>query len=306
MLSIKSVFYNHLIIWPKLKFYINFHTWRLFGGIDLRPKKKLLCCPHPTKIWKLGRSVDFFFFFFTYRERVEFSNIFFKVSKWGKLGRNAVKTHTLYTSAFLGHWIQILANSSPKSDIFNNNKKKKKKPTLFFRILRSVGRGQHNNFIFWPYAYDVTPSKKQKCAAAWGSIGLRVKAVVRNVSVEQAHTRQWLWPPTWRRDDVNAFFRFIVMQGHNSQIQRWHKYYPRFPELHSRRINSLIITALKYLTEHSRMEQIAILVFHKGILIHFPFFQTFPPILINYFLSRDTVSFLIPEVLSFYLKFPEK
>ena len=57
-------------------------------------KNKLLCCPHPTKIWKLGRSVDFFFFFFffTYRERVEFSNIFLKVSKWGKLGRNAVKT----------------------------------------------------------------------------------------------------------------------------------------------------------------------------------------------------------------------
>ena len=61
---------------------------------SLGKKKKLLCCPHPTKIWKLGRSVDFLFFFiFTYRERVEFSNIFFKVSKWGKLRRNAVKTH---------------------------------------------------------------------------------------------------------------------------------------------------------------------------------------------------------------------
>ena len=53
-----------------------------------------------------------------------------------------------YTSAFLGHWIQILANSSPKSDIFNK-KQKQKKPTLFFRILRSVGRGQHNNFSFF-------------------------------------------------------------------------------------------------------------------------------------------------------------
>ena len=41
----------------------------------------------------VGRSIFFFFFFFTYRERVEFSNIFLKVSKWGKLGRNAVKTH---------------------------------------------------------------------------------------------------------------------------------------------------------------------------------------------------------------------
>ena len=113
----------------------------------LGQKKNLLCCPHPTKIWKLGRSVDFFiyFFFLTYRERVEFSNIFLKVSKWGKLGRNAVKTH-IYTSAFLSHWIQIVANSSPKSDIFQ--KKKKKNLTLFFRILRSVGRGQHNKFFF--------------------------------------------------------------------------------------------------------------------------------------------------------------
>ena len=30
----------------------------------VRQKKKMLCCPHPTRIWKLGRSVDFFFFFF--------------------------------------------------------------------------------------------------------------------------------------------------------------------------------------------------------------------------------------------------
>ena len=52
-----------------------------------------------------------------------------------------------YTSAFLSHWIQILANSSPKSDIFTQ---KKKNLTLFFRILRSVGRGQHNNLFFWP------------------------------------------------------------------------------------------------------------------------------------------------------------
>ena len=51
--------------------------------------------------------------------------------------------YTSHASAFLSHWIQILANSSPKSDI-----KKKKNPTLFFHILRSVGRGQHNKFFF--------------------------------------------------------------------------------------------------------------------------------------------------------------
>ena len=59
----------------------------------IRPKKKncYVALTRPKfKNW-VGRSG--FFFFFTYRERVEFSNIFFKVSKWGKLGRNAVKTH---------------------------------------------------------------------------------------------------------------------------------------------------------------------------------------------------------------------
>ena len=44
------------------------------------------------KIGSVGRFF-FFFFFLKYCERVEFSNIFLKVSKWGKLGRNAVKTH---------------------------------------------------------------------------------------------------------------------------------------------------------------------------------------------------------------------
>ena len=60
-------------------------------------KKKIVMLPSPDqnlKIGSVGRDFFFFFFvFFSYRERVEFSNIFFKVSKWGKLGRNAVKTH---------------------------------------------------------------------------------------------------------------------------------------------------------------------------------------------------------------------
>ena len=59
--------------------------------------------PSPDQNLKIGSvGLDFFF---TYRERVEFSNIFYKVSKWGKLGRNAVKTHiyTSHASAFLSH-----------------------------------------------------------------------------------------------------------------------------------------------------------------------------------------------------------
>ena len=87
----------------------------------LGQKKKIVMLPsrdHNLKIGSVGRDFFifyFFIFFFTYRERVEFSNIFLKVSKWGKLGQNAVKNLT-----------------------------------LFFRILRSVGRGQHKHFFFWP------------------------------------------------------------------------------------------------------------------------------------------------------------
>ena len=35
--------------------------------------------------------------------------------------------YTSHASAFLSHWIQILANSSPKSDIKKKKKKKKQK-----------------------------------------------------------------------------------------------------------------------------------------------------------------------------------
>ena len=112
---------------------------------DAKAPKKIVMLPSPDQNLKIG-SVGQFFFFFTYRERVEFSNIFFQVSKWGKT--RAECSQNTYTSAFLGHWIQILANSSPKSYIFKKNKKKT--PPLFFRILRSVGRGQHNNFFWGP------------------------------------------------------------------------------------------------------------------------------------------------------------
>ena len=114
--------------------------------MKLGPPKKLLCCPHPTKIWKLGRSVDFFFFFFFFLRTVRELSfpIFFKKFLNGE-NSGGMQSKRIYTSAFLSHWIQILANSLPKSDIKKINKKK---TTLFFRILRSVGRGQHNNFFF--------------------------------------------------------------------------------------------------------------------------------------------------------------
>ena len=102
----------------------------------LGQKKKIVMLPSPDQNLKIGSVGRFFFFFFTYRERVEFSNIFFKVSKWGKLGRNAVKTHT-YKCFFK----PLNTNFSKFFAQIWHKKKKKKNPTLFFRILRSVGRG---------------------------------------------------------------------------------------------------------------------------------------------------------------------
>ena len=66
----------------------------IIAFLFIRPKKKknYVALTRPKFENWVGRSI-FFFFFFTYRERVEFSNIFLIVSKWGKLWRNAVKTH---------------------------------------------------------------------------------------------------------------------------------------------------------------------------------------------------------------------
>ena len=134
--------------------------------LEVRKKEKLLCCPHPTKIWKLGRSVGIFFLFFFLRtvRELSFPIFFLKFLNGENSGRmQSKRIYTSHAIAFLSHWIQILANSSPKSDI-KKKKKKKKNPTLFFRILRSVGRGQHkkkknfgimnSTWIFeWPFLW---------------------------------------------------------------------------------------------------------------------------------------------------------
>ena len=119
----------------------------------VRPQKKLLCCPHPTKIWKLGRLVDFFnffffFFFFTYRERVEFSNIFFKfLNGENSGGMQSKRIYKCFFRPLNTHFSKFFAQIWHFQK--KKKKKKKKKPTLFFRILRSVGRGQHNFFFFF-------------------------------------------------------------------------------------------------------------------------------------------------------------
>ena len=108
----------------------------------------MLCCPHPTKIWKLGRSVWIFFFFFFFYVLWEswVFQYFFKSFQMGKTRAECSQNaYTSHASAFLSHWIQILANSSPKSDI---KKKQKKTWPCFFAFYGRSGEGNINFFFF--------------------------------------------------------------------------------------------------------------------------------------------------------------
>ena len=82
------------------------------------------------------------------------------------------------------------------------------------------------------------------------------------------------------------------------RIQRWHRYYIKFPELYSRCINSLTITAINTWLNTKVWNKLPF-----GFLIReFDHFlpQPFPPFLINYLLSRDTVSFFLKFFLSIW------
>ena len=129
------------------------HEQRNAKHSTLGKKKKLLCCPHPTKIKKLGRSVGIFFFFFFFLRTVKelsFPIFFFKfLNGENSGGMQSKRIYTSHASAFLSHWIQILANSSPKSDI---EKKKKTRP-CFFTFYGRSGEGNITKKNFWPYRF---------------------------------------------------------------------------------------------------------------------------------------------------------
>ena len=106
-------------------------------------KKKMLCCPHPTKIKKLGRSVGIFFFFYVPWESWVFQYKFLNGENSGGMqSKRIYKSCKCFFKPLNTNFSKFFAQ------IWHKKKKKKKKnPTLFFRILRSVGR---NFFFFWP------------------------------------------------------------------------------------------------------------------------------------------------------------
>ena len=124
----------------------------------LGQKKKIVMLPSPDqnlKIGSVGRDFFFFFFFFlrTVRE-LSFSNIFFKVSKWGKLGAEC--SQNAYTKSCKCFFKPLNTNFSKFfAQIWHLKKKKKKKkktPTLFFAFYGRSGEGNITFFFFWPYS----------------------------------------------------------------------------------------------------------------------------------------------------------
>ena len=104
---------------------------------QIRPKKKncYVALTRPKFENWVGRS-GFFFFLRTVRE-LSFPIFFFKfLNGENSGGMQSKRIYTSHASAFLSHWIQILANSSPKSDI--KKKKKKKNDPVFSHF--TVGR----------------------------------------------------------------------------------------------------------------------------------------------------------------------
>ena len=108
----------------------------------LRPKKKLLCCPHPTKIWKLGRSVDFFFLR-TVRE-LSFPIFFLKfLNGENSGGMQSKRISKCFFRPLNTNFSKFFAQIWHKK-----KKKKKKKRTCFVTFYGRSGEGNITIFFF--------------------------------------------------------------------------------------------------------------------------------------------------------------
>ena len=120
---------------------------RSIFAIGIRPKKKncYVALTRPKFENWVGRSGFFFFFFFFFYvpwESRVFQYFFFKLLNGENSG--GMQSKRISCKCFF----KPLNTNFSKFFAQIWHKKNIKKTTLFFRILRSVGRGQHNIFFF--------------------------------------------------------------------------------------------------------------------------------------------------------------
>ena len=120
-------------------------------------KKKLLCCPHPTKIWKLGRSVGIFFFFLRTVRELSFPIFFLKFLNGENSGR--MQSKRIYKSCKC--FFKPLNTNFSKffAEIWHKKKKKKTRP-CFFAFYGRSGEGNINLFFFLPHRVLYKVSQK--------------------------------------------------------------------------------------------------------------------------------------------------
>ena len=126
-------------------------------------------------------------------------------------------------------------------------------------VLVTIGFTHKKHPLSQVFSGKLPETKGQKMPPSWENGNTHVASLYIWVGGGGLHTR-----PSWHQ---NAYLHLC---GNTAEVhtvglelgfrwgfllqlkekQRCHRYYPKFPELYSRRINSLIITALKYLTEH--------------------------------------------------------
>ena len=124
--------------------------------LHLRPKKKkLLCCPHPTKIRKnwvgrsgfgLARSLTYFFFFLRTVRELSFPIFFLKFlngeNSGGMQSKRIYKSCKCFLKPLNTNFCKFFAQ------IWHTKKKNKKKPDPVFSHF-TVGRGEGNITIFF-------------------------------------------------------------------------------------------------------------------------------------------------------------
>ena len=135
-IMIHRAFRTHTSLYAKpIKDIFHFHYLPKLGQ-----KKKMLCCPHPTKIKKLGRSVRIFFFFFFLRTVRELSFPIFFLKFLNGENSGGMKSKRIYKSCKC--FLKPLNTNFSKffAQIWHKKKKnKKKKPDPVFSHF-TVGR----------------------------------------------------------------------------------------------------------------------------------------------------------------------
>ena len=120
--------------------------------MTLGQKKKIVMLPSPDQNLKIGSVGQVFFFFFSFFLRtvreLSFPIFFFKFEMGKTRAECSQNAYTSHASAFLSHWIQILAILRPNLTFKKKKKKKLYTRPCFFAFYGRSGEGNITSSFF--------------------------------------------------------------------------------------------------------------------------------------------------------------